>query len=76
MSDETVNHPFHYGGENSPYEAIKVIEAHDLGFHLGNAVKYILRARHKGDPITDLKKAIWYIQRKIEQTPSDTGGVE
>jgi hypothetical protein len=62
-----VDHPDHYGGKDNPCEAIKVIEAHDLDFHLGNAVKYILRARHKGDPLTDLKKAAWYIQRKIEQ---------
>ena len=41
---EKVNHPDHYGGENNPYEAIKVIEAWDLNFHLGNVVKYISRA--------------------------------
>ena len=40
---EQVNHPQHYGGENNPYEAIKVIEAWDLDFHLGNTVKYIPR---------------------------------
>lgn len=38
---ELVNHPEHYGGAENPYEAIKVIEAWKLGFHLGNAVKYI-----------------------------------
>ena len=36
---EHVNHPSHYGGENNPYEAIKVIEAWDLGFCLGNTIK-------------------------------------
>ena len=34
-----VNHPIHYGGEGNQYEAIKVIEAHGLDFHLGNVVK-------------------------------------
>ena len=34
-----VDHPNHYGGEDNPYEAIKVIEDWDLGFNLGNAVK-------------------------------------
>lgn len=46
MSDN-VNHPSHYGGEDNPYEAIKVIEAWNLGFCLGNAVKYISRAGKK-----------------------------
>lgn len=65
---EPINHPEHYGGKDNPYEAIKIIEAHNLGFHLGNAVKYILRAGKK-DPtkeIEDLKKAIWYLERKLE----------
>lgn len=68
MSEE-VDHPIHYGGKDDPYEAIKVIEAWDLGFHLGNAVKYISRAGHKpgADMLTDLRKARWYLDRKIEQ---------
>lgn len=68
MSDETVNHPSHYGGKDNTYEAIKVIEAHNLGFHLGNALKYILRAGKKPgvSPIEDLKKAQWYIDRFIQ----------
>jgi hypothetical protein len=41
-----VSHPAHYGGD-APYEAIKVIEAWELGFHLGNTVKYICRAGKK-----------------------------
>ena len=47
MSKEAVNHPEHYGGESNPYEAIKVIDAWDLGFSLGNTVKYISRAGKK-----------------------------
>jgi hypothetical protein len=67
-----VDHPSHYGGADNPYEAIKVIEAHQLGFHRGNAVKYLLRAGRK-DPartVEDLKKACWYINREIEQWAS------
>ena len=45
---------------------INVIEAFDLGFHLGNAVKYILRAGKKGDAREDIKKAAWYINRWLE----------
>jgi hypothetical protein len=65
---EQVNHPQHYGGEDNQYEAIKVIEAWDLDFHLGNTVKYISRAGKKevNKELQDLKKALWYLQRKIE----------
>ena len=48
---EQVNHPAHYGGKDNPYEAIKVIDAHNLDFCLGNVLKYILRAGKKGDKI-------------------------
>lgn len=66
MSDakESVDHPAHYGGDN-PYEAIRVIEAWGLGFHLGNAVKYIARAGKKGPTVEDLRKARWYVDRMI-----------
>ena len=67
MSDP-VNHPKHYGGEEDPYEAIKVIEAWELDFHLGNAVKYISRAGKKGSRSEDLKKAIWYLQRVVARS--------
>ena len=68
MSNEMVNHPAHYGGEDNVYEVIKVIEAWELDFHLGNTVKYISRAGKKGTDkeLQDLKKALWYLQRKID----------
>lgn len=66
MSNNKVNHPQHYGRKDNPYEAIKVIEAHRLNFNLGNVVKYILRAEHKGNAPEDLKKAAWYLNREIE----------
>ena len=62
-----VNNPSHYGGSKNPYETIKVIEAWDLDFCLGNAIKYISRAAHKDNMVQDLEKAIWYIQRKLSQ---------
>lgn len=64
---ETVNHPAHYGGADSPYEAIKVIDAWQLSFALGNAVKYIARAGKKGSALEDLKKAAWYIAHEIKK---------
>jgi hypothetical protein len=67
MDKEMVNHPNHYGGESNPYEAIKVIDAWDLDFCLGNTVKYISRAGKKNTDkeLEDLKKALWYLQHKI-----------
>lgn len=61
-----VDHPAHYGGSDNLYEAIKVIEAWDLGFNLGNAVKYVSRAGKKDDIIQDLEKARWYLDREIQ----------
>ena len=68
QSKEMVNHPNHYGGVDNPYEAIKVIEAWDLYFHLGNTVKYISRAgkKHQDKELEDLLKAKWYLDRKIQ----------
>jgi len=66
---EMVNHPEHYKfGKNNEYEAIKVIEAWELDFHLGNTVKYISRAGKKetDKELQDLKKAAWYLQRRID----------
>lgn len=66
LKKELVNHPKHYGGKDNPYEAIKVIEAWDLGFCLGNTVKYISRAGKKDDTIQELEKALWYLKREIK----------
>jgi hypothetical protein len=65
---EKVDHPMHYGGKDNPYEAIKVIEAWNLGFHLGNTVKYISRMGKKSSEplLQDAMKAKWYLDRYIE----------
>lgn len=63
---ETVEHPPHYTAHPSGIEAIQVTE--HMNFCLGNAVKYIWRAGLKGkDPIEDLKKARWYLDREISR---------
>lgn len=64
---ELVNHPKHYGGKDNPYEAIKVIEAWNLGFCLGNTIKYISRAGKKENTLQDLEKALWYLQREVDK---------
>ena len=70
MSDkiERVNHPSHYR-KDTGYEVIDVISAWDLGFELGNAIKYIARAGIKDNSkkSEDLKKAAWYINRVINE---------
>jgi len=62
MSD-VVNHPKHYNA--GQFEVIDVIEDWKLGFNLGNTVKYIARADHKGSSHDDLKKALWYLGREL-----------
>lgn len=64
MTEENVNHPSHY--QSSTIEVIEVIEAFGLGFNLGNAIKYILRAGKKNLLVEDLEKAVWYLKREIE----------
>lgn len=58
-----VNHPQHYN--MGKFEVIDVLEDWKLNFNIGNAVKYLSRYKHKTAPITDLEKAIWYINREI-----------
>jgi hypothetical protein len=63
----SVDHPDYYGGEDNPYEDIKIIEAYDLNFSLGNVIKYVLRAGKKSESaIEDLEKAARYIQFQID----------
>jgi hypothetical protein len=62
---DMVNHPKHY--TFGTIEVITVIEDWQLGFHEGNCIKYIARAKHKGHELEDFKKAQWYLNRKIEQ---------
>lgn len=61
-----VEHPSHYC--TGKIEVIDFIEDQNLGFHLGNAVKYICRAGKKDPDKTseDLRKSIWYIERYIK----------
>lgn len=60
--------PSYYGGKEDPYEAIKVIQEWDLGFELGNVLKYISRAGKKTpDALSDLKKAAEYLQYEIQK---------
>ena len=66
--DDPVNHPSHYTA--GKIEIIDFIEDQNLGYHLGNTVKYICRAGKKtaAPYVQDLKKARWYLDRKIRKT--------
>jgi hypothetical protein len=65
-ASDPVNHPAHYkvGG----IETIDFIEAKRLNYNMGNAVKYITRADHKGSRKQDLEKAIWYLKRELDHS--------
>ena len=45
-----------------------------MSFNIGNAVKYLWRADHKGAPVQDLEKAAWYIQREIARRKKESSG--
>jgi len=70
MSKELVSHPDHSGGEDNPYEVIKIAEATGLDedAYLFNVLKYIVRSGKKDDnpPVQDLKKALFYLDRRIK----------
>ncbi len=67
---DIINHPPHY--THGEIETIDVIEDWRLGYHLGNALKYISRADHKGKRLEDLRKAAWYLAREIEREERTT----
>lgn len=66
-SMSSVDHPAHY--TDGKIEVIEFIEDKKLGFHLGNAIKYVCRAGKKSEAtrIEDLRKARWYIDREIDR---------
>lgn len=70
---DLINHPPHYTAHPSGIECIEVTEW--FGFCVGNAIKYLWRAGLKSeDPIQDLQKARWYLDREIARL--STNGTE
>lgn len=65
---DNISSPKHY--TTGKYEVIDVIEDWGLNFRLANTIKYIARHEHKGKPLEDLKKALWYLQREIDKWES------
>ncbi|WBU87822.1 hypothetical protein BtpYZU01_37 [Brochothrix phage BtpYZU01] len=75
---DTVNSPSHYN--QTKIEAIDIIEDVTAGYqsnvkyHIGNAIKYLIRAPFKNNTVEDLKKAVWYIQRAIDKLEGERNG--
>ena len=70
FQEDVVNKPKHY---NVGLEPIEAIESWKLGYNLGNVIKYVARADHKGKRLEDLKKARWYLDREINKNESNIG---
>lgn len=68
---DEVEKPEHYTYSAPEYEVRKVISAWGLGYNLGNVVKYVARAGRKGDAVTDLRKAIQYLEFEIERLSNE-----
>ena len=68
--NDPVNHPAHYTGHPSGIECIEITR--HMSFNLGNALKYIWRADHKGNALEDLKKARWYLDDEINRREGRT----
>lgn len=75
MNNDIINHPAHY--TDGRYETIDAIESWRLGYHLGNAVKYISRAgkKSKDTELEDLRKARWYIKRYLDYHHKETKSI-
>ena len=65
---DPVHHPAHY--TRGKIEVLDFIEDQQLGYHLGQVIKYVCRAGYK-DASTrkqDLEKARFYLTREIERS--------
>ena len=65
LSHDSVEFPAHYlkGG----IDTFDFIKAKGLTYEEGNIIKYVVRSRHKGNRLEDLKKASWYLRKLIEE---------
>lgn len=71
IDHDPVHAPRHYRQLPGGIEVIDITE--NLDFCLGNVVKYVLRADHKGEPVQDLEKGLWYLTRAIERRKREQG---
>ena len=76
FAEDLVDHPSHYSSSGG-IECIDAIESaltpeEFEGFCKGNIIKYVWRENHKGGN-EDLRKAVWYLQRLIQNGRDDNG---
>lgn len=68
---DPVHHPSHYGGKYETIDVIRdILEAEtdaEVGYYMGNVIKYVSRYRKKGDPVQDLEKAQVYLGWAIKR---------
>ena len=68
-ASDMVNHPSHYADTDLPAEVIDIIEPtiknypSEVGYHVGNVIKYLLRAPYKNNLKEDVSKAEFYLKR-------------
>lgn len=71
MQEDIVNHPKHYTSQSITLEPIDMISG--FNFCVGNALKYIIRAGHKGPALVDFQKAEFYLNYFIQKSNHKTG---
>ena len=69
MTVDMVNHPPHYNQNNVEcIDAIESATGQYFRYYLqGNVMKYLWRFDYKGEPVKDLKKAQWYLEKLIKE---------
>ena len=72
MADDFVNHPPHYKqGDIECIDAIKAALGDGYKYYLqGSIIKYIWRFEHKQNPVQDLQKSSWYLDKLIAEIPN------
>jgi hypothetical protein len=55
--------PSHYKAHPSGVECYEIAES--WSFHCGCALRYLWRVDGKGDPVENLRKAVWHIEKEI-----------
>ena len=69
-NDDNVNSPLHYRyGKKETIDVIQDCMTNDEyhGYLKGNVLKYVSRYKFKGEPLEDLQKAQWYLNRLIKE---------
>lgn len=76
MSVDLVNNPSHYSAFG--FESLELLEKvfnlmpeKNMIFYIGNALKYAIRSKFKGNEIQDLKKCEFYIKKCSKLTSED-----